>query len=153
MMSCPQVTLTRHRHGWSGRSFVNRRLRPDRLLAALLTFVMTGVLTVVCGCQSNQPSVSGFALGDTRIVSVGDLVELRAPIREDGSRAWRVTSYDSFYLTLTRRPTLVEVAPGRFEIVAVARARVPGETQIVMTEQNVQGRRPRTLTYRINILE
>jgi hypothetical protein len=118
-----------------------------------MMLVIAAGLGGLAGCASDQPTLSGFAFGDRRIVSVGDLVELRAPIREDGSRAWRVTSYDSFYLTLTRRPTIVEAAPGRFEIVVVARARVPGDTQIVLTEQNVQGRRPRTLTYQLSIIE
>ncbi len=111
-------------------------------------------VAVIAGCASG-PRLSGLAIGETRFVSVGDLVELRLSLRDDGSRLWRVTAYDSLYLGMEGRPQVVEGGGGA-ELLVRARARYEGETEVEVTEMLTvehrrAGREPRVVRFRISI--
>lgn len=95
--------------------------------------------------------MSGFALGDTRVVSVGDVVELRVPLRADGSRQWRVSSYDSLYLQLINNPQSAQRSDGSWEMLSRARARTVGETEVVMTELARPGQDQRVVRFKVRI--
>jgi len=117
------------------------RVRPPRrpasraaALAVLGLLAMVGAPALVAGCGGDGPRLSGFALGDTRIVSVGELVELRLPRADDGSRRWRVTSYDSYHLELIDNPQVVRGPDGTRETRVVARAKNVGESTLELTE-------------------
>lgn len=126
-----------------------------RLLPAsgLLRFTLLLVVPVVMfSCSIGGPKVSGFAIGDTRIVSVGDIVTLRMPMDDGGQRQWRVSSYDSAYLGLVERPRIETGSSGKMEVVTRAQARTPGVTSIKLIETTASpGKAPRTVSFRIRI--
>lgn len=97
--------------------------------------------------------MSGFAIGSTRIVSVGEVVELRMPLHESGSRQWRVTSYNSLYLSVAGRPRVEVSANGSREMVVTAQARTPGETQIEVTEIVARGTKAEVVRFKVRILK
>jgi len=104
------------------------------------------------GCATDRPRMSGFALGDLRIVSKGDIVELRFPLRPGGGRAWRVSSYDSFHLQLIDNPTIVERPDGSFEMLMRARAREVGDTTVVVTGRSPSTGEPRVVQFDVRIV-
>lgn len=122
--------------------------------------MMRTVVLVVCslalaahaGCSPGDPSVSGFGLGNNRVVSVGETVELRIPIDEQGTRTWRVSSYDSLYLTLSSQPRVVREDDGSYAVRFTARAKTPGETTVVLTEVTPGIEAPRTKSFTFRIL-
>jgi hypothetical protein len=109
---------------------------------------------LLSACAADTPQVSGFAFGDTRMVSVGDVVELRIPLEADGTREWRVSSYDSLYLALVGRPSVDTDAAGRSSLVFSARAKTRGRTTVELEEvpgPRTEGRPPRTMRFKISI--
>ena len=129
------------------------KCRPD---LARHTFIIllcvAGVL--LGGCSQNKPTMSGFALGDLRIVSVGDTITLRAPAAPNGGRQWRVSSFDSLFLTMARGPQLEVDKKGRAFIVTRAIARTAGETTVTLQEVASQaGRKPRVVEFDLRITE
>ncbi|MHC4992735.1 MAG: hypothetical protein ACYTGC_17325 [Planctomycetota bacterium] len=112
--------------------------------------VLAVVALAIAGCSSSGPRVSGFAIGDTRIVSLNEVIEIRMPLREDGSRQWRVTSFDSFFISLIDTPRPVPGRDGKPELLVRARARTPGETTLEITEVGAAKPRVRRFTIRIN---
>ena len=119
------------------------------------SFLLAVVLVLAVGCSSDGPKMSGFGLGKTRMVKVGQIVELRLPLREDGSRNWRVTEYDSLYLTVAGRPTIEVNDKGEQVLVLVTRAKTPGRTEVEVTEMipRSAGRAPRIEKFKVEILE
>ena len=111
------------------------------------------LLTMTPACSSGGPTLSGFAFGETRLVSVGEVVELRLPLREDGSRQWRVTSYDSLYLALVQRPGVETAADGSRHIVARATARRAGSTTVELTEVGTGGTKPKSARFEVRIID
>ncbi len=87
------------------------------------------------------------------MVSVGDIVELRLPLRENGSREWRVTSYDSFYLSIASRPEFITGANGKPELLIRARARTPGETRVEVSEVGATNGPPQRVEFNVRILQ
>ena len=120
---------------------------PSRFAAAFLLG-----LTVLTGCASDAPQMSGLAIGNVRVVGVGDLVTLRTPLTKDGGRQWQVTSYDSLYLAIADRPRLEQRSDGTYEVVTRAEARTPGETEVRIQEiAPPPGRSARTVTFKVRI--
>ncbi len=108
-------------------------------------------LLLLIGCSSG-PRMSGLPLGGTRLFSVGDMIELRLPLTDSGGRKWRVTSYDSLYVSGVS--TQVVAGPdGSPELLVRARAKTPGTTKVVVEETPVAGRAPRRETFTVRILE
>jgi hypothetical protein len=98
--------------------------------------LLTLALVMLAGCASSGgPSVSGFPLLGSRVVSVGDDVVIRLPTTAAGGSKWRVTSFDSVMLRRAHRPVLERGSNGRPEWVVRFVARTPGETEIVFTRQ------------------
>ncbi len=116
------------------------------------------LLSVVCilalsSCSSNQPTLSGFGLGNLRVVGVDDLVTLTVPLAEGGGRAWRVESYDSFYLIVAEPPRFVRSDSGPGSIVMRARARQAGETEIRIIETDAPAdRAAEVITFSVRIV-
>jgi hypothetical protein len=128
------------------------RVPRPRLAGLLAAAIVAAGAVPMVGCASrDSPSMSGFAFGDTRVVSVGDVVELRVPRRADGSRQWRVSSYDSFYIQLISNPQPVQRADGSWEMLIRARARTAGETEVVVSELLPPGQDARTVRFRLRI--
>ena len=126
----------------------------DRFQPALFSFVaILAAIVWSTGCANSGPRMSGMGLGQNRVVHVGDIVELRTPIDERGSREWRVSSYDSLYLSLIERPRIVQRSDGNYEMVARARAMAPGETTVDLVEVKPGVQSPRSLRFNIRILE
>lgn len=125
--------------------------------AKLITLVcaLTAIGAQASGCSSaNKPHLSGLGLGDSRIVSVGDMVTLRTPLTNAGAREWRVTSYDSRYLSLVSLPTVERDSSGNSWLVAQARAKLPGKTFIELSEAaSHNGSGPRSVRYSVRIVE
>ncbi len=105
------------------------------------------------GCSSGGPKLSGFGLGNSRIVSVGETVELRTPVRSDGTRQWRISSYDSLYLGVSATPQVVQRSDGSAEVVFRATAKTPGETTVELTEIAPAGVKPQMASFKVTILE
>lgn len=133
---------------------MHRLIHPwrSRLAPALLAVGLVLGGAAAGGCATDGPSMSGFALGDLRIVSKGDIVELRYPIRPDGSRQWRVSSYDSFHLQLIDNPSIRQRPDGRFEMVMRARAREEGDTTVVLTSRPPAGGEVRQVEFKVRIV-
>jgi hypothetical protein len=123
--------------------------RPMRRLLILMALI------AATGCSSDGPKMSGFGFGSTRIVQVGQIVELRLPLGQDGSRTWRVTSYDSLYLAIAGPPTVAVDGNGKEQLVLVARAKLPGKTEVQVTEMvsRSAGRAPRIETFKVEIID
>ena len=115
-----------------------------RLVIAVAALTLGLLLTACAG-----PKLSGFGLGNHRLVRVGEIVELRIPFEADGRRHWRVSSYDSRYLSIVDVPSVERTANGA-EFVARARARVQGETVIELVEVDGAGQR---LRFDVTIVE
>lgn len=128
------------------------RIGPRRgVTPALLTVV---ILLGCASCSSSSgPRMTGFGLGDSRIVSVGELVELKLPLSDQGTREWRVSSYDSLYLAIAGRPQVIQTSSGGQELLVRARARTPGETIVEVTEQAPTRGAPQTRRFTIRIVE
>ena len=109
------------------------RLQPTAAVL-LLTVVLIGIEAGCAGGGGSGPQLSGFGIGDSRSVSVGEMIDMRLPLREDGSREWRVTSWDSRYISIASRPEFITGANGRPEMLLRARARTPGETTIEVSQ-------------------
>ena len=118
-----------------------------RSLVAALLFI------ALAGCSSSGPTLSGLAFGENRVVRVGDTVTLRIPIREDGLRQWRVSSYDSLYLQMSGRPGVEQASDGSYQIVARATARRVGTTTIELTEEATGGKKPRVARFKVRVIE
>jgi hypothetical protein len=126
----------------------NRSAPPWAIRTACPTLVLACVI-LLGACAGGGPSVSGWGLGNTRVVKVGEVVEFRLPMGPDGSRQWRVTSYDSLYLSVAGPPRPARKADGSFELLVRATARTQGETEIGLTEVGTS----RVVRYTIGILE
>lgn len=122
--------------------------RESRRVGAMLLVLAAAMLM---SCKSDGPSLTGLSLGSTHYVKVGDVVELRLPIAADGSREWRVTSYDSLYLTVASRPRVVEGPKGRPVLLMTARAKTPGKTEVELTEVVPPGDLPQVKTFKVHI--
>ena len=115
------------------------------------------VLLAAIGCSSKEPTISGFGLGASRAVSVGDTFEIRLPVGENGERLWRITSYDSYFLTVAAN-TRAETTSDGSAIVMPILARQVGDTTIEVTERvsmqdRAAGREPRTKTFKVQIIQ
>ena len=108
---------------------------------------------VIAGCNSGGPKMSGFAIGSTRIVSVGEVVELRMPLQESGDRQWRVSSYNSLYISMAGRPRVEVSSNGTREMIVTARARTPGDTEIELTEIATRSTKPKVVRFKVKIRE
>ena len=93
----------------------------------------------------------GFAVGDTHNVRVGETITLRMPLRPDGSRAWRVSKWDSGFISIVGRATPVDRSGGGTDLMVTVRARTPGETVIEVTEVAAPGQAPKMRQFRLNI--
>lgn len=125
-------------------------MRSITIGATLLTAVL-----LLSGC-AGSPSVSGFPILNTRVVRVGEVVEIRIPTDAAGQRRWRVTAFDSSYLAAAGRSD-VAGAPPDGDVVFLARARREGETTVQFTErltaaEAAAGRAPGTSTITIRII-
>ena len=133
-----------------------------RLMASGRFSVRCGAVAFVCAmalvlvaCGSG-PRVSGLQFGNARFVTLGNTVTVRLPLGDDGSRQWRVQSFDSSFLTPEGRPQ-VQGSGRNAEMVITARARIPGSTELVIVEvlspaQVAQGKSPRTKRFKIEIV-
>lgn len=99
------------------------------------TSVCAAVLaaTLLMGGCAGSPIISGFPIFNTRVVRVGETVEIRIPTDAQGQRRWRVTEFDSAYLMAVGRSD-VGGPPANGEVVFLARARREGETSIRFSE-------------------
>ncbi len=126
-----------------------------RLVAGVL--VGMGTLAVapamMAGCASDRPSISGIGLGDRRIVSVDDTLELRVPIDPDTGARWRVRSFDSLYLTVVDRPRLVRETDGGAHQLFRIRADRPGETTLELEKLEPGSERLPIARFTIRIIE
>lgn len=121
------------------------------LVVALLVI---GAPAPLAGCSSG-PEVSGVQFGNSRFIGVGKTLTVRLPLGPGGARQWRVTSFDSSFLTPLERS--VEGTGDNAELVITARTRLPGTTKLVFTEvltpeQQSRGVQPRTRTFKIEIV-
>jgi predicted secreted protein len=126
----------------------------------LLIPVISLLLVVISGCASSStPSVSGFGLGNDRVVSRGDEVVILLPASsETGRSKWRLTSFDSRMLTVTQTPRLEATgSSGRPQWTVRFVARTPGETEVVLTRNAVGsdgvGTVGERMRFKITILE
>ena len=79
-----------------------------------------------------------FALGDTRIVKVGDIVEITMPADANtGATEWKIHSFDSALLALDQRPAIRATANGGVEWTVRFRAKVPGKTEVVLMRRGL----------------
>jgi len=122
------------------------------MLASVAALLSLATMSIV-GCSSSGPKLAGFAIGDTRIVSVGEIVELRAPLSDDRSPLWRVESFDSLYLSMVGRPQVTSDGKGGFILVTRARAETPGETSIKLVESGRFDGPPRSVSFTVRIVE
>ncbi len=148
VMDPPVVPARRHPDGRVRAGGLRARVVAATIGAGGL--LAAGLLAGV-GCAGSGPQVSGFALGDTRIVSVGELVELRLPRAEDGTRRWRVTSYDSYHLELVDNPKVVQRPDGSWVTRVVARARNVGESTLEVTRLARPGESPLVRRFTIRV--
>jgi len=122
------------------------------LLTGLLLFV--AVLLTGCGSSSGGmggPKLTGgFVVGNTHNLTVGETVNLRLPLRADGSRAWRVSKWDSGFLSIVDRARVVQGGSGQ-ELSVTVRARTPGRTSIEVTEVAPMGQAPRMHRFELSI--
>lgn len=110
------------------------------------------VLLVSAACASNGPRMGGLSIGGTHFLKVGDVVELTLPVAADGTRAWRVSSYDSLYLSIAERPQVVQGKDGKPVLRIKARAKTPGKTTVEVTEvAPPRGQVPRVESFKVNI--
>jgi hypothetical protein len=104
------------------------------------------------GCSSSRPSVSGFGIGTTTFVSVGETLTLRLPVDDDGAM-WRVSSFDSLFVELVDPPRLM-TEPGKDPYRRVViRATNPGETEIELSKPDTKTGRVHTETRKISIFK
>ncbi len=121
---------------------------------ALAGAVIALSLLVGAGCGGG-PSVSGFSVGSARFIGVDETLTVKLPLGEDGTRLWRVSSFDSAFLTPLNRQV---VGTGRSaRLVITARTRLPGTTELEIVEvltptEMAQGMAPRTKKYKIEIV-
>ena len=128
----------------------------DRFGARIGVLVMVCAMAAALGACGSGPRVSGLSFGNARFVTVGDTVTVRMPLGDDGSRQWRVQSFDSSFLTPEGRPH-VEGSGRNAQLVLTARARLPGSTELVFVEvlsptEQAQGKAPRTKRFKVEIV-
>ncbi len=128
----------------NSRPFARRRRSVGAVLATMLSLV-------VCACSSDGPRMSGFALGSTRIVSVGETIELHMPLDQQGQRQWRVSSYDSLFFEMVQSPRAMQNANGTWDFVVRVRAKTQGETVVEVREVVARGQTPRTKKFNVRI--
>ena len=64
-----------------------------------------------------------------------------------------MTSYDSLYLVIADQPRVEQGDGGKMEIVARARARTPGETEVRIQEiAPPSGRAAKTVVFKVSIV-
>ena len=141
----------RWRH--SGGRMKSRGPRRGRAWTLCLIAMVVLLTPMLISCSGSGPSVSGFALGNRRAVKRGEIVEIRMPLTEGGSRQWRVTSYDSLYLSMVESPRLEAKPDGSAEMIVRARAMTAGETELELTEVAPPGRSPDVRRFKISIRE
>ena len=117
------------------------------------SFIMVLCLLWISACSPGGAHLSGFGLGATRVVHVGEIVEIRMPLRDDGSRRWRVTSYDSRYLRVAEQPRVMQASDGSWEMVVRVLAHVPGETEVELTEIATRERAARAIRFTVKVLK
>lgn len=121
------------------------------LATSLATALLTG-LAGTAGC-SGGPSVSGTAIFDTRVVTVGDPVEIRLPFDRVVGLEWTLDSYDSLYLGYQGRTYAMDDQNKGTMIISFT-ARTPGETELRLRRRYSTGGQQDTFhEYTINILQ
>lgn len=134
---------------------MRHRLKHVARSAALGVAVLAGgAVATVAGCSSG-PKVSGVSFGAARFVGVGKTLTVRLPLGPGGAREWRVSSFDSSFLTVIERH--IEGAGDNAELVITARTRLPGTTElefieVLSPEQEARGAQPRTRTFKVEIV-
>jgi hypothetical protein len=108
--------------------------------------LLTIVLATLTACSGSGPTMTGLPIGNMRVVKTGDIVTLTLPLNEDGSRRWRVTSYDSAYLAMPQRPRREGNA-----LVLTGEARRVGESQIEITEIVPPGQTPKRKNFKLRV--
>jgi hypothetical protein len=84
----------------------------NRGLAGAIVILAASIVLIGCS-SSKEPSVSGFGIGNSRLVTVGDPVVITLPASsQSGAPEWRLKTFDSGRLQLVQRPRLEPVGSG-----------------------------------------
>jgi hypothetical protein len=103
------------------------------------------------GCGSSA-RVSGMAFLDNRILTVGEIVDIRIPYDRQAGAEWAVESYDSVYLGFVAR-SLQMRTEDKGTLLVQFRAKTPGETTLTLRRQYSTGSgRSASEKYSITIL-
>lgn len=122
------------------------------LLATSLAAALLAGAAGTAGC-SGGPSVSGTAIFDTRVVTVGDPVEIRLPFDRVVGLEWTLDSYDSLYLGYQGRTYAMDDQNKGTMIISFI-ARTPGETELRLRRRySTAGQQDSFHEYTINILQ
>ena len=117
----------------------------------LLCLLLVTLLVCGPGCSA-KPEVSGFAVGNVRVISQGEVLEVRIPVDDSGYRLWKIESFNSLYLNVLHGPQ-PELHGGKTYLVSRAKAITPGVTELIFSETNPDdGQSASVQSYRIRIL-
>ena len=106
-------------------------------IAATIAAVVLPPVVFISGCSSsrNQPTVSGLDLFGTRVVRVGEQVDVSIPAEVEAGKPpefeWRLESFDSLILEPMGAPSIQQFDSTHFSVMTRFKASLPGETTIV----------------------
>jgi predicted secreted protein len=124
-----------------------------RALSSSLLVMALSVGAIWSGGCSGGPSVSGTAIFNTRVVTVGEPVEIRLPFDRVVGLEWTLDSYDSLYLGYQGRTYAMDDQNKGTMIISFI-AKTPGETELTLRRRySTAGKQDTFHDYTINILQ
>lgn len=104
------------------------------------------------GCGGGA-GVSGAPFFNTRLIKLGETLEIRLPFDRLAGREWSIDSYDSLYLGYQGR-TLVMDDDSKGTLIVRFVTKTPGETSLTLRRRyGANGTKESLENYTINILQ
>ncbi len=109
------------------------------------------VASALPGCGGSA-QVSGTAFFDTRLITVGEILDIRIPFDRQAGIEWEVESYDSLYLGFVARSLQMQTDE-KGTLLIQFRAKTPGDTTLTLRRRYTTGSGQSTLRdFKISIL-